>query len=358
MNKKKKYPKLILLMTILMVAVISFGGFYSYWNYASPEQTCASCHEIRGSVHSFAQSSHRELHCKECHGTALSNGIHSLKEKGKMILNHVGDRIPETIRMNEEQMLAIMSDCKRCHSSEFANWEKGGHSATYEAIFLDEKHNKDEQLNFDCLRCHGMFYDGATPDLVEPVNKEGPWVLLDSKKTKDPTIPCMACHKIHTEGGTTIKPDYANPDSIFYAQSSNEINLSFYDRHEKMHIPSTMLPKLQLFEEGNSVDVSNDYIMRNCVQCHAPNGWHEAGTSDDRTPRGVHKGLSCSACHEPHSNSAKNSCSQCHPAFSNCKIDVTIMNTTYAYSKSPNNIHWVSCEDCHNGNRTIIKSNR
>ena len=341
-----------------MVVLISFGIFYAYWNSASPEQTCASCHEIKSSFNSLSQSSHRELHCKECHGTALSNGIHSLNEKGEMIINHFSDKIPEIIRIDEKQLLAVMNNCKRCHSSEFANWGKGGHSATYTSIFLDGKHNKKEQLNFDCLRCHGMFYDGAIPDLVEPINTEGPWVLLDQEKAEDPVIPCMACHQMHTEGETTIKPDYANPSSIFYAQSSNETNLSFYDRHEKMHIPSMMLPKLQLFEEGNSVDESDDHVMRNCVQCHAPNGWHKAGSSDDRTPRGVHKGLSCTVCHELHSNNARNSCGQCHPVISNCNIDVTTMNTTYVDPKSPNNIHWVSCEDCHKDDRTINKSNR
>ena len=62
---------------------------------------------------------------------------------------------------------------------------------------------------------------------------------------------------------------------------------------------------------------------------------------------GVHEGLSCTACHEPHSNDARKSCLKCHPAISNCKLDVTTMNTTYKDQKSPNNIHWVGCIDCH-----------
>ena len=53
------------------------------------------------------------------------------------------------------------------------------------------------------------------------------------------------------------------------------------------------------------------------------------------------------ACHETHSNNTKNSCKTCHPAISNCKIDVTKMNTSYADAKSPNNIHFVGCTDCH-----------
>ncbi|HXX62253.1 MAG TPA: cytochrome c3 family protein, partial [Bacteroidota bacterium] len=74
---------------------------------------------------------------------------------------------------------------------------------------------------------------------------------------------------------------------------------------------------------------------------------HEAGTSDDRTPRGVHEGISCLACHENHSNASRSSCQNCHPAISNCQRDVTTMNTTFFDRKSPHNIHFVRCIDCH-----------
>jgi hypothetical protein len=354
--KIKIFPKIILLLSIfLLFFTISFGSFYTYWNSASPERTCASCHEIGSSVHSFSQSSHREMHCKECHGTALSNGFHSLKEKAMMVVNHAREERVEEIRMNESQVLDVMNNCKRCHASEFANWKSGGHSASYKDIFLNQTHNKTEQLNFDCLRCHGMYYEGSTHDLVGPMDTKGPWVMKDLEKTEQPVIPCLACHQIHIKGLPSKLPDHSDPAAIFYGNKKLENNLSFYDRHEKVNVASIMLPKLKLVNGLKSVKVSDDYKMRNCIQCHAPNGAHEAGTSDDRTPRGVHEGLSCMACHEPHSNDARNSCIKCHPAISNCNLDVMTMNTTYSNPKSSNNIHWVSCTDCHK-NDTRIKS--
>ena len=356
MKIKNIYQKITLLIAISVVMLlISFSSFYTYWNSASPDRTCASCHEIESSVHLLAQSSHREMQCKDCHGTALSNGFHSLKEKTMMVVNHVNEKRVEDIRMNENQLLEVMNNCKKCHASEFANWKSGGHSAAYKDIFLDDKHNKTEQLNFDCLRCHGMFYDGTTPDLVGPINTKGPWVLNNPEKSDQPAIPCMACHQIHIEGGITIRPDYSNPASVFYSRDFLESNLSFYDRSEKVNVPSSMLPKLQLFDNRKPVNVSSDYKMRNCIQCHAPNGWHEAGTSDDRTPTGVHEGISCVTCHEPHSNNARNSCDKCHPVISNCNLDVKAMNTTYADPQSPYNIHWVSCKDCHQDETRIKK---
>ncbi len=352
--KKILFTTLLVLAILFIVGALSFGSFYAYWNTASPDRTCASCHEISSSVKSFSGSSHQKMHCKECHGTALSNGLHSLKEKGMMVVNHIREERVEDIRMNESQVLNVMENCVRCHASEYANWKSGGHSATYKDIFLDVTHNQTEQLNFDCLRCHGMFFEGTTADVVEPINTQGPWKLKDPKKAGQPAIPCLACHQVHADGAIAQAPDYSKPASIFYQRTDSVSKVSFYDRHEKEHIRSEMLPKLKLFEGEYQVPVSEDPLMRNCTQCHAPNGWHQAGTSDDRTPRGVHQGLSCTSCHEPHSNNARNSCVKCHPAISNCKLDVTTMNTTYANPKSPNNIHWVSCKDCHKNQKSKI----
>lgn len=358
MNKNKRiYPGIVLIVSITLIVILGgFGSFYTYWNTASPDKTCASCHEIGGAVHSLTQSSHRKLHCKECHGTALSNGIHSLKEKSMMVINHVKESRVEDIRMNEDQMLSVMDNCIRCHASEYAGWQSGGHSATYGHIFLDSIHNKTEQLNFDCLRCHGMFYAGTTYDLVGPINLKGPWKMKDPSKKGQPSIPCMACHQMHSNGHIAKKPNYSMPASMFYLRDNTKPNLSFYDRHEKVNVSSDLLPKLKLYEGERVVSVSDDHLMRNCVQCHAADSWHEAGTSDDRTPRGVHEGLSCLSCHEPHSNDAKKSCIKCHPAISNCKLDVTAMNTTFADPESPNNVHFVACTDCHQNDARIKSS--
>jgi len=347
---------LLIFPAILIIWIILFGSFYTYWNTASPEKTCASCHEIGRYVFTQTQSSHRNLHCKECHGTALSNGFHTLKEKGMMVVNHFKDNNREHIRMSEVQLLEVLNNCKRCHSSEYANWISGGHSVPYKDIFLNSKHNSTEQINFDCLRCHGMFFEGTVGKVVEPLNTNGPWKLIDEKMTERPTIPCMACHQIHQNGFISAEPDYTNPKAIFYNGINEFSKLGFYDRREKRHFSVNQLPQLKLMEGGRDVNVSEDPLMRNCIQCHAPDARHQAGTGDDRTPRGVHEGLSCIACHESHSNNSKKSCAKCHPAISNCKFDVTKMNTSYADAKSPNNIHFVACSDCHEEEKRRIVS--
>jgi hypothetical protein len=332
---------------ILLIVFVGFGSYYLYWNSAPAETTCASCHEIKGSVDVFGLSAHRNLACKECHGTALSNGFHSIYEKGMMVVNHLRTLHLEGIRMNERQVLAVMDHCIRCHAKEHANWLSGGHSARYTDIFLNEEHNKNEQLNFDCLRCHGMYSELDINGLVEPIDLTGPWKLKNPEVALIPVIPCLACHRTHQEGEPFQNPDYSNPGGVFYQRKSSQSGLSFYNRQDKSYVSVYHLPILTLSDSGSPIKVSDDPLMRNCIQCHAPNAHHQPGTSDDQTPRGVHEGLSCLSCHDPHSNDSKESCGNCHPPISNCKQDVTRMNTTYADPGSPNNIHWVSCTDCH-----------
>ncbi|NIM51743.1 MAG: hypothetical protein GTN78_25865 [Gemmatimonadales bacterium] len=249
--------------------------------------------------------------------------------------------------MNEQQVIEAMERCRACHAREYADWLSGGHSPTYADIFLDETHNEGEQPSESCLRCHGMFFEGTITDVVSPLDTEGPWQLVDAEIAAVPTIPCMACHHVHVEGSPAVRPDYSDPATIAASREPRAAKVGFYDRDEGTHFEASELPALQVSLDGASIQVATDVRQRVCVQCHAPNAFRQAGSSDDRTPRGVHEGLSCGACHAPHSNDASGSCANCHPQLSNCGLAVDTMETTYADPESPNNIHFVACTDCH-----------
>ena len=345
--KRKTNISLLIITSLAIVVTALLGAGYSWWNAAPPERTCASCHEIGSSVNALVQSSHRDLKCSECHGTALSNGFHSLKEKGRMVLNHIKEEHVEELRLNEEQLMLVMKQCQRCHSAQYANWLSGGHSVDYRSIFTNPKQNSTELLNFDCLRCHGMFFDGKLDELVHPINTTGPWKMVNEQVVSRPAIPCMACHLIHQPGNPAVRPNYSDPKAIFYEHNRPAASVHFYDRNEKKHFSVENLPELKLWNNKRQVNISDNVQMLNCTQCHAPNVFHTAGSSDDRTPIGVHEGLSCKACHEPHGNNARNSCLTCHPVISNCGLDVETMNTSFLDRNSPHNIHRVSCNDCH-----------
>ena len=63
----------------------------------------------------------------------------------------------------------------------------------------------------DCLRCHGMHFNGAVRDLVQPQNTIGPWHITRANFADQPTMPCMACHQMHREGPSKQSPPSASP---------------------------------------------------------------------------------------------------------------------------------------------------
>jgi hypothetical protein len=192
-------------------------------------------------------------------------------------------------------------------------------------------------------------------DLVQPQNTQGPWHLIREGFADQPAIPCMTCHQVHREGALDVRPQ----GRISVAGQPVHDSLAFFDRREGLHFAATALAIPVLHDGARVVTASQDPRQGICYQCHAPrqpeagtpaaaNGWgRQVGSGDDRTPVGVHEGLSCIACHMGHNQNTRASCKNCHPQMSHCGLDVETMDTTYASASSPHNIHWVRCTDCH-----------
>ena len=233
----------------------------------------------------------------------MGNGFHSLKEKANMVFTHMKKvDVPAVPGLDEEGVLEVMEACIGCHRDEHRSWLAGGHSATYSDIFLNEKHNGMERPYPDCFRCHGMYYDGTIADLVEPISTTGPWNLKDAEKVYQPVIPCLACHPIHMENQPMSHPGTMDdPSATFYEREPRNQLTGLYLRADRMHLRADQLRKPESIKtETGMVQMIRykGYLM----QCHAPNWAHQAGTEDDRTPTGVHEGISCRACHRGHSN--------------------------------------------------------
>ena len=339
---------IIILSTCLGLLLLMTIG-YAGWNSGNPEKTCASCHEIVSATEIWQRSAHREVTCVDCHGTALGNGLHSLKEKTNMVFTHLKESDePAVPGLDEQAVLDVMERCAGCHRDEHKAWMASGHSATYSDIFLNEKHNSMERPYPDCFRCHGMYFDGTIKELVEPLSTTGPWNLIDENKAEQAVIPCLVCHPIHMENEPMIHPGTMDdPAATFYEREAREQLTGLYLRSDRIHLRSDQLRKPDMYRDGEPVKVSDDPVQRICMQCHAPNWAHEAGTEDDKTPTGVHEGISCRACHRDHSNNPKDACLTCHPAVTSCSVDVMEMNTSYKSRTSPNNIHSMRCVDCH-----------
>lgn len=307
-------------MTFLLFALLAVGD------------SCSNCHEITPTVEQWKASTHRNVECGKCHGGSLQAA------NLRRLTTHVRGKVPEQIRLNFAQVKEVTSHCQECHRSEFAAWSQGPHGSGYGRIFTDVKHNTRQRLRDDCFRCHGMFYDGGVKDLVTPVSTAGPWQLKDASLTHEPVLPCIACHAVHTDG---------TPHSQSTRKETHRPSLALFDRRSGEHIALKSLSIPPMKNGGRTVQMSPDPRQALCYQCHAPLATMEAGSGDDRTPLGVHEGLSCLACHAKHGQDATASCATCHPRLSNCGLDVEKMDTTFRNLQSRHNVHTVQCADCH-----------
>jgi hypothetical protein len=304
-------------------------------------------------------SQHRTVGCTQCHRVSLATKLRHIRV-------HLLGPMPEAILLRNADVVEMSQDCRSCHQKEYADWHAGPHSATYSEIFANAAQNRRQRLVDDCLRCHGMYFEGGIRDMVQPQNGIGPWKLVDSELADKPAIPCMACHQVHHEADGATKA----AARISVEGPGRDESLAFYDRRERMHIAAAALPLPVLFDEARRVKVSDDPRQGLCYQCHTPfsseagteaaaKGWgRQAGSGDDRTPMGVHEGISCLACHNGHNENARTSCKNCHGPTSHGGLDVEKMDTTFASAGSPHNIHWIKCTDCHQHGIPAVKAQR
>jgi hypothetical protein len=198
----------------------------------------------------------------------------------------------------------------------------------------------------DCLRCHGMHFEGGIRDLVAPLDMKGPWHLLRPELADQPAMPCLSCHQVPREG-ELLQRSGSKAAKPAAKQEVSRPSVGLFDRREQRHVPVELLPLPSMRDGTRAVKISPDSRQALCYQCHAPLASSVVGTGDDRTPVGVHEGLSCQACHLKHGQQTRASCATCHPRLSNCGLDVEKMDTTFVSTASGHNIHFVKCADCH-----------
>jgi hypothetical protein len=347
MIRRLGWVKAVALVALALGAVVALSnaGYYGGSSYSGTY--CTTCHQIQASYDRWTQSAHRDMPCKECHGSAVTADLEAHRTNLRHLYYQATNRVPGRIILKDAHVDRIAANCQRCHRAELAKWRAGGHSVSYSHIFLSKAHNSKTLLMDDCLRCHGMFADGGISTVVAPIDNTGPWSLVDPRFAGRPAIPCLACHSVHARGRPTAAPDYTQPARISYGRALQTTSLAFYDRRERAHVAAADLPLPGMQTMDRAITMSPDRRQAVCYQCHAPEAVLQAGTGDDRTALGVHEGVGCLGCHDPHGLDARQSCAHCHPALSNCGLDVTTMDTSFKSAASRHNIHVVACRDCH-----------
>jgi len=337
--------RVIIPLFLIVCAILVLPGASLYYSY-SDGRSCTRCHEIWQPYRDWHESVHRNIACSECHGDVLTFDAGFHLKNLRQLSKHLRGEIPEQVRLKTDDVLKIEKRCEKCHRQEYAAWASGPHSATYSKIFLDQSHNQKTLLMDDCLRCHAMHFQGSIRDLVVPVDTRGPWKLRDSQLAGRPAMPCLTCHQMHRHGDPLARPA-AKADDAGPHQEITRPSVALFDRREQDYVSLDHLPLPQMHEGDRLIRISPDQRQALCYQCHAPDATAQVGSGDDRTPVGVHEGLSCLACHEHHGQTTRASCATCHPQLSNCGINVETMDTTFKNAKSPHNVHTVKCADCH-----------
>jgi len=336
---------LVSLAALGLVAVAALAG--SSWYYGGDDgMGCARCHEIRPLVDAWSHSSHRTVKCKDCHGSSFSAELRMHAKNLQRVWLHARGEAPEQIHVRHQDVVPLIERCGACHRQEYADWQSGPHGAPYAAIFINPEHNANQQLMDDCLRCHAQHFEGGIRDLVTPLDRKGPWTFVKEEDAGLPAVPCLSCHSVH-RAGEPLAPRSERAQVPSTAQELARPSLALYDRRALEHVGLDRLPLPAMKEGERAVATSPDRRQALCYQCHAPRAGNQVYSGDDRTPVGVHEGLSCLACHSKHGQTTRASCDGCHPRLSNCGIDVAKMDTTFKSGESLHDIHRVGCVDCH-----------
>jgi hypothetical protein len=333
------------LAALVVLGVVLLAGTSGYYGGVDG-RGCARCHEIKPMVESWAASSHRNVTCQDCHGSSFTADLRMHAKNLSRVWLHSRGESPEQIHIRHTDVAPLVARCAACHRQEQADWQSGPHGSTYAAIFTSREHNTNQQLMDDCLRCHGMHFEGGIRDLVTPLDRKGPWTFVKPENASLSAVPCLACHSVHRKG-EPLPPRNARAEITGPAQAIARPSLALYDRRALEHVGLDQLPMPQMREGDRLVKGSPDRRQALCYQCHAPRAGMQVFSGDDRTPVGVHEGLSCLACHQKHGQTTRASCAACHPRLSNCGLDVETMDTTFKSPQSPHDIHRVACLDCH-----------
>ena len=110
---------------------------------------CGNCHSMKHEAAAFAESSHKNQECVECH-LPHDNAVVYFVEKGRTgmvdMYHEVVRDYPARIKLSEDGHKMVNDNCARCHS------------ATMSKVHVSTgKHD----TGGDCLKCHSRIAHGS-----------------------------------------------------------------------------------------------------------------------------------------------------------------------------------------------------
>jgi len=196
---RRRFWLLLAIPIVLSLLAIPAGSIYYT---AAGGKACIRCHEIQPAYDRWMESTHRNVECRECHGSIYSTDAGFHLNNVRQLWLHLSGQVPERLLLRQQDISrGLNARCGKCHQQEYAAWTAGPHHATYSQIFLDPGQNTNRIVSDFCLQCHGMYFEHGIRDLVQPIDLKGPWHLVPlSIHPDEPAIPCSACHAVHRHG--------------------------------------------------------------------------------------------------------------------------------------------------------------
>lgn len=276
-------------MTVIILALVSFGGyqsihFYSYMQH-DPD-FCNSCHLMEKPWDRWESSEHSEVSCHSCHQQSIfanakliasfALGGYERVESHAFVDNKVcmschESGSPEWLQVAgttghrehaEEQNIA----CTKCHSVTVHRFEAPG---TICSVCHEEKHiNANGMANMHCTTCHQFLAEGEHP--------------LPTRRG------CLDCHQALVKLGVSWPADAP-------------MQFPCGDCHQPHEPLEPVVP---------------------CQECHTTAGLHSGV---------AHNAASCQTCHQPHEwqVTRRETCLGCHPGQNEHNAGIL-------------------CNDCHN----------
>ncbi len=133
---------------VIGLAVCGIGA--GMMSFSGSAAFCGSCHAMKGEAATFAQSTHSQQNCVECHLPHDNMAIYMI-EKGRTGMVDTYHAVlrdyPAKIKLSADGRKTVNSNCLRCHENTMGSV----HAVLGEPL----------DTGADCMKCHSRIAHGA-----------------------------------------------------------------------------------------------------------------------------------------------------------------------------------------------------
>ncbi len=279
----KKPKKITIPITVVILAIISFGGyqFIHFYDYMEDDPSfCLSCHIMEESWDRWATSEHRDVGCHSCHNQ-------SLLASTKLLVDFAFGNFERV----EKHAVVPDDACERCHESgENPRWLQ------VEATSGHKQHA--EEQNIACIKCHSItLHRFRAPGPICNICHEEKHVEMEGMAS----MHCITCHQYLVEEEQLLP---LRSGCLDCHQALTELGID-WPADAPMQYPCGDCHQPHQQAE----------TLVDCLSCHTVEGMHLMG---------AHSASSCMTCHEPHHwpVTQRETCFTCHPGKADHNADI------------------------------------